>query len=148
MNQPSPDLASVLKDALSLPLDDRRRLTEVMQSVALAGVQAGSVEVVAVATLREDLPDLQGWLDKIAVETPPWTRLQLLEDAIEHAETQEEIAALTQARRALLDGNPPVAMRKAVVEMATNQPTGIVFGALGLLMAIATLARGAFRLVF
>lgn len=146
---PPPDLASVLKDALSLSLDDRRRLSVVMQSVAPAGAQvvADSMAPAADATQPEPLPDLQGWLDMIAVETP-WARLQLLEDAIEHAETQEEVAALTQARRALLDTNPPVAMRKAVVEMATNHPTGIVFGALGLLLAIATLGRGAFRLVF
>lgn len=146
MDQSSSDFAAVLKDALSLPAEDRRRLTEVMQRVAHAGPQIpGSVETVPAAPEPE--ADLQGWLESIEAETP-WTRLQLLEDALERAETDEEVAALTQARRALLDGNLPVAMRRAVVELATNHPTGIVFGALGIVIAIATLGRGALRLVF
>jgi hypothetical protein len=146
MDQSSPDFGAVLKDALSLPADDRRRLTEVMQRVAPAGPQVpGSVETVPVAPQPE--ADLQGWLDRIEAETA-WTRLQLLEDALDRAETDEEVAALAQARRALLDANPPVAMRRAVVELATNHPTGIVFGALGIVIAIATLGRGAWRLVF
>lgn len=142
------DFAGVLKGALALPEEDKRRLTELMVRVTTPDA-AGAAITPAPSPRADDatLLGAAGWLHKIRGEAA-WVKLQLLEDALESTDDSSELQVLREAHKALLQDNPPLAIRRAVVRVASDHPVGICVGGLGLLLALVALARGLFHLVF
>lgn len=142
------DFAGVLKGALALPEDDRRRLAELM--VRVTAPEAPPAQIVPAPDPRAESPPEAGaaeWVLKIRTE-PASVQLQLIEDALESTDDASELQVLREAHRALLQENLPLAVRRAVERVASEHPVGICVGALGLLLAVVALARGVFRLVF
>lgn len=142
------DFAGILKDALALTEEDKRRLAELMVRVT-APDRAGAVAVQAREQQPEDTPQVGAaeWLQKIRGE-PAGMQLQLLEDAIEVADDLSELQLLRAAHKALLHDNPPLAVRRAVARVAAEHPVAICVGTVGLLLAMFALGRGAFHLAF
>lgn len=145
------DFAGVLRGALALPEEDKRRLAEVMSRVTDSSLAIGSTAPLAGqpshAELEEPQTTAAEWVLKIRGE-PAWTQLQLLEEAIESADDPSELQVLQSAHKTLLQENPPLAVRRAVVRVASQHPVGFCVGALGLLLALTALGRGLVRLAF
>ena len=141
------DFAGVLKGALALPEEDKRRLAELMVRVTTP-----DAAVPAIAPPPDSQPaeapqvGAAEWLRSIRGE-PAWVQLQLVDAALETADDAAEAQVLRDAQRAMLQENPPLAVRRAVVRLASEHPIGICVGALGLLLALAALGRGLFHLV-
>lgn len=87
------------------------------------------------------------WVQQLLGE-PLWAQVQLLDDAMAGAEDPGELQVLEEAQAKLLRENPPLAVRRAVVRLAIDHPIGVCAGGVGLLLAVAGLFRGAFRLAF
>lgn len=145
------DFAGVLRGALALPEEDKRRLAEVMSRVTDSSPAVGTTVALAghppQAVLEEPHVTAAEWVRKIRDE-PAWDQLQLLEDAIERADDPSELQVLQTAHKTLLQENPPLAVRRAVVRLASQHPVGICVGASGLLLALTALGRGLVRLAF
>lgn len=143
------DFAGVLRGALALPEEDRRRLAELM--VRLTSPESTGAIAVAPPThaAADDAQEVTAteWLKKIGGE-PAWVQLQLVEAALDSAEDPSEQQVLRDAHAQLLQDNPPIAVRRAVVRLASEHPLGICVGAVGLLLAVAALAGRLFHLAF
>lgn len=142
------DFAGILKGALALPEEDKRRLAELM--IRVTAPDRATEEVVQEREQRPEgapLVSAADWLQKIRGETA-WVQLQLLDDAIDVADDPSELQLLRAAHKALLHDNPPVAVRRAVERVAGEHPFGICVGAVGLLLALFALGRGVFHLAF
>lgn len=144
------DFAGVLKGALSLPEEDRRRLAELMVRVTRANETATGITL---APSEPSLPEgareqsASEWLQTIRGE-PAWVQLQLLEAALESTDDPSELEVLRNAHKQLLQDNPPIAVRRAVVRLASEHPLGICVGAAGLLLAVVAFASRLFHLAF
>lgn len=145
------ELADVLQRVLALHPDDQRRLRDIL--VSLAGAQAGAQPPVESVTTY-DSGGAEGaeahvaqWLDQVRREDP-WSQLYLLDEAIERAEDEEEARSLREARSRLLQENPPIAVRSAIVRLATERPMAVGAGSVGLILALFALGRGLFHLMF
>lgn len=145
------DFAGVLRGALALPEEDKRRLAEIMSRVTGSSLAIGATAPLAAhppqAVLEEPQVTAAEWVLRIRNE-PAWDQLQLLEDALESADDPSELQVLQSAHKTLLQENPPLAVRRAVVRVASQHPVGICVGALGLLLALTALGRGLVRLIF
>lgn len=143
------DFAGILKGALALPEQDKRRLAELMARLTSLDRASDSVAVQPreQETEAAPLPNAAEWLQTIRSE-PAWVQLQLLEDAINGADDPSELQLLRAAHKMLLQENPPVAVRRAVVRVAEEHPIGICVGAVGLLFALFALGRGVLHLAF
>jgi hypothetical protein len=142
------DFAGVLKGALALSEEDKRRLAELM--VRVTAPEAARTAIAPAPEPRaDDAPEIGAaeWLRKIRTE-PAWVQLQLIEDALESTDEASELQVLRDAQKALLQENPPLAIRRAVERVASEHPVGICIGGLGLLLALIALLRGLFHLVF
>lgn len=141
------DFTGVLKGALALPEEDKRRLAEIMVRVTTPDAAAPAIAP-APSSQPVEAPQVGAveWLRSIRGE-PAWVQLQLVDDALETADDAAEAQVLRDAQRAMLQENPPLAVRRAVVRVASEHPIGICVGALGLLLALIALGRGLFRLV-
>lgn len=143
------DFGGILKAALALPEQDKRRLAELMARLTAPDQATDSVAAQRRERASEVAPppNAAEWLQTIRSE-PVWVQLQLLEDAINDADDPSELQLLRAAHKMLLQENPPVAVRRAVVRVAEAHPTGICVGAVGLLFALFALGRGVFHLAF
>lgn len=142
------DFAGVLKGALALPEEDKRRLAELMVRVTAPG--ATPVQIAPAPEPRaESAPEIGAaeWVLKIRGE-PASVQLQLIEDALESTDDVSEVQVLREAHKELLQENPPLAIRRAVERVASEHPIGICVGGVGLLLALVAFARGVFHLVF
>jgi hypothetical protein len=144
------DFANVLRGALALDDGDKRRLLELMVRVTALDPPNDEGALTPPADTDGGELDRQEavaeWLQKIRTE-PAWTQLVLLEDAIA-AGDPDEAQPLQAAHRQLLLDNPPLAVRRAVVRIASDQPIGVVVGLVGLVLALFTIGRGLFHLAF
>lgn len=141
------DLSGVLKAALALPAEDQRRLCEILDRITSSESSTGAARpVVASATVDSEVGATE-WLQQIQGH-PLWVQVQLLDEALESVEEPDEIEVLREAQNRLLSENPPLAVRRAVVRLASEHPMGICAGGVGLLLAVAAVARGLFHVVF
>jgi len=152
MPAPAPSqFTEVLAGALALPAEDRMRLCSVLQRLAQAAPAAAPVLSPAdVHTPGPGLPGeetLEDWLRQIARE-PAWTQLLLLDEALENVDADGEATALKAARSRLLQADPAIAVRHAVVALASQHPIAVSVGAFGLALALFGLARVLLRTVF
>lgn len=140
------EFAEVLKGALALSHDDQVRLCSVLQRVTGAAGHLGS-------TYRGAAPEpamqstVEDWLRQIQGESP-WTQLVLLDEALEAEDSPAERCALEAARTQLLRTHTPVAIRRAVTDLASRSPVAICVGALGLLVGVVGIGRLLLRLLF
>jgi hypothetical protein len=139
------EFSSVLSDALSLSTDDQRQLCAVL--VRVIGEHAASAAIAPTGEIDPSEPDAAEWLQQIKAESP-WTRVSLLDTALGQAEDAAEREVLTDALNALLKANPPLVIRRAVVQVAADHPLGICAGATGLALAILAIGKGVIRLLF
>lgn len=141
------DFAGVLKSALALPEEDKRRLAELMNRVT--ATDAMRVQIApAPETGAETTPEIGAaeWVLAIRGESAS-VQVQLIEDALASTEDPSELQVLRGAQKVLLQENPPLAIRRAVERVAAEHPVGICVGGAGLLLALIAVARGLFRLV-
>lgn len=138
------EFGEVLKSALALCQDDQARLCSVLQRLtgAPAPLPEGGTEV-QLAPQRT----AQEWLDQIQNEAP-WSQLALLDEALEAEDASDERAVLEGARAQLLRAHPPLAIRRAVTELASRSPVAICVGILGLLVGIVGIGRLLLRILF
>lgn len=128
----------VLALALRLQPADQEQLHQVLARICRSGKPADSTG---------ELPSLVEWLAEIST-LQPWTQLQLVEEALRDCDVPHEIPVLSQHRQSLLTDHPGIAVRRSVADIVSRNPLGSAFGLVGLVGAIAVLARGAFRLLF
>lgn len=145
------ELAGVLQRVLALHPDDQRRLRDILLSLAsapAAGQPRAEVDAkdddAAAASAEVHVAE---WLHQVRSEAP-WSQLRLLDDAIERVGDEEEARSLREARSRLLQENPPIAVRSAIVRLATERPLAVSAGSVGLILALFALGRGLFHLVF
>lgn len=150
-NSMSNDLSGVLRRVLELGHEDQKRLRAILSS--LAGAPADAVTN-APASSTEPHPaeepaagTASQWLDQIRAEAP-WSQVRLLDEALHAEDGETDLQLLRDARARLLQENPPLAVRLAVVRLATERPLAVCTGGVGLLLAVIALGRGVFRLVF
>jgi hypothetical protein len=151
--EPPPEarFADVLRGALALAADDQARLCSVLQRItALPAPPSSAIPPAAALTPEEvahEEQTLETWLQQIRCE-PVWTQLLLLDDALAGVDSEEEASAIRAARTRLLQANPPIAVRRAVVDLASQHPMGVCVGAVGLAVAIIGLGRVLLRILF
>lgn len=138
------EFGEVLKGALALCQDDQARLCSILQRLtgAPAPLPEGGTEV--------QLPPqrtAQEWLGQIQNETP-WSQLALLDEALEAEDAPDERAVLETARAHLLRAHPPLAIRRAVTELASRSPVAMCVGILGLLVGVVGIGRLLLRILF
>lgn len=139
------EFTEILKGALALSQEDQARLCSVLQRVTGA---AGNLAADSVPEpLSESERTVQDWLQQIRGEAP-WIQLVFLDDALEAEDAVVKRAALDAARTQLLRDHPPLAIRRAVTDLAARHPAGVCVGALGLLIGVFGLARQVVRLLF
>lgn len=138
------NLAGALQQLLGLPPAERQQMLEVLRLAGGAATAADPVTDISPEDARTAVTD---WLKSIE-DLVAWERLQLLEAALADVESEAETGALSDARKALLDAHPPLAVRRAVVELVTLHPVATGVGALGLLLALLALGRNVFRAMF
>jgi hypothetical protein len=140
------EFGEVLKSALALCQDDQARLCSLLQR--LTGAPAplplpeGGTEV-QLAPQRT----AQEWLGQIQNEAP-WSQLALLDEALEAEDAPDERAVLERARAHLLRAHPPLALRRAVTELASRSPVAMCVGILGLLVGVVGIGRQLLRILF
>jgi hypothetical protein len=148
---PQAQFADVLRGALTLPPDDQAQLCSVLQRIT--ALPASPLDVVppfaelAADKVAHHEQTLENWLQQIQCE-PVWTQLLLLDDALANVDSEEETSALRAARTQLLHANPPIAVRRAVVDLASQHPTGVCLGSVGLAVALFALGRVLLRILF
>ena len=148
-----PEFAQTLRDVLALPPEDQARLQAVLERVtgsvaarpAPASVPMPMAPAPAVAA--EQQVDVAEWLQQVRA-LPAWTQLQLLDEALESTEDPQEFAPLEAARRQLLHAHPPLAVRRAVVALASRQPIATCVGSVGLVVGVIGIGRVLARIVF
>lgn len=138
------EFGEVLKGALALCQDDQARLCSVLQRLtgAPAPLPEGGTEV----QLAPQRP-AQEWLGQIQNEAP-WSQLALLDEALEAEDAPDERAVLEEARAHLLRAHPPLAIRRAVTELASRSPVAMSVGILGLLVGVVGIGRLLLRILF
>jgi hypothetical protein len=146
---PQAQFADVLRGALTLLPDDQERLCSVLQRITALPVAAFPAHPPAHAPdqVAQEAQTLEDWLQQIQCE-PVWTQLLLLDDALANVDSEEEASALRAARTRLLQANPPIAVRRAVVDLASQHPIGVCVGAAGLAVALVGLGRVLLRILF
>jgi hypothetical protein len=148
---PEAQLADVLKGALALSADDQAQLCSVL--LRITALPASPLDVVppsaehATDQAAHEQQAVENWLQQVQRE-PVWTQLLLLDDALAGIDSEEEASALRAARTQLLQANPPIAVRRAVVDLASQHPIGVCVGAVGLAVALFGLGRVLLRLLF
>ncbi|MEJ8838098.1 hypothetical protein [Ramlibacter sp. AN1133] len=144
-------MAEVLAGAMALPAEDQARLCSLLQRLtadsSCAASARSSADGPSAVPGSPGQEAVQDWLAQIARE-PAWTRLLLLEDALENIGCAGEASVLQAARSALLQANPATAVRHAVVALASQHPIAVCVGVVGLAVAVSGLARVLLRLVF
>jgi hypothetical protein len=143
--KPETAVDAVLKLALDLPKGEQRRLHSILGMLADTGTatEPGADD----GTSVNEVESVETWLGGIRAEKP-WVQLQLVDDALAKVETGPAHELIKAARRELVEGHPPVAVRRAVAQMVERQPMAASLGAVGLLVAVGELGRGLFRLMF
>ena len=138
------EFGEVLKGELALCQDDQARLCSVLQRLtgAPAPLPEGGTEV-QLAPQRT----AQEWLGQIQNEAP-WSQLALLDEALEAEDAPDERAVLEGARAHLLRAHPPLAIRRAVTELASRSPVAMCVGILGLLVGVVGIGRLLLRILF
>jgi len=139
-HQTSDAFTGTLQQLLALPPNDQQRLLDVLRI-------AGGVAHAPAVSADEARSAVKDWLTRIQ-DLPPWERLQLIEAALVEEPSEAEAEVLTAARSDLLDAHPPVAARRAVVDLVTSHPTAATVGVVGLALALFALGRNIFRVVF
>lgn len=146
-----PEFAQTLRDVLALPAEDQARIHSVLERVTGAVHDTASLQIVAAPLARSNDASPQQeaaqWLEQLR-ELPPWTQLQLLDEALEAAEDPQEHALLESARSDLLHTYPPLAVRRAVVVLATRQPIATCIGSVGLVVGVIGIGRLLVRMMF
>lgn len=144
------DFPHVLSGALSLSADDQQQLCAVLVRVTSRGaapvVQQEEASLARAEEMSEELGAAE-WLKLIEAD-PPWTKVQLLDDALGRVDDADEQEVLTTALNSLLREHPPLAVRRAVSRVAVEHPIGICVGATGLLLGLFAIGRGVLRLLF
>ncbi|MDB5858873.1 MAG: hypothetical protein JWQ76_2562 [Ramlibacter sp.] len=152
---PSVDpFASVLRQVLMLPAADQRRLAALLARLTVAqSTPEGSAEdAVTDAAIEPAQPGqaaagIAAWLQTIEAQAA-WTRLQLIEEALEDAASGEERAALHAAMAGLLEAQPALSVRKTIVALASERPVGVLLGLAGLVLALLALLRAVGHALF
>ena len=147
--RPASEFAEVLAGALSLPAEDRLRLCSVLERLAPVS-PSSALPAACVHTAdpgESSQATLEEWLAQVT-RAPAWSQLLLLDDALESVDSDSQASALQAARTRLLQANPAIAVRHAVVALASRHPIGVCLGALGLTVAVFGLARILLRIVF
>ena len=145
-----PEFAQTLRDVLALPADDQVRLHAVLERVTGAIHSPSALQMVAAPLPAGDpapQEDVTQWLVQVR-ELPVWTQLQLLDEALASAVAPEEMALLESARSQILRAHPPLAVRRAVVALATRQPIATSVGSVGLVVGVFGIGRLLARLMF
>ena len=137
---------AALGHVLSLPKVDQIRLAEVMAVVVRSGGMGAPTRVDSLVDAPH-APAIGEWLREIE-SNDPWTRLQLIDDAMTKIDPEEDDAELVAARREILTAHPPLAVRYAVSNLVEQHPWACMFGGVGLCLGLVTAARGLLRLVF
>lgn len=144
---PTDPFAALVTEALRLPLQDQRRLADLLRRVV------GPEEAHPDQAAPVDEPSIAGedfdrWLASLG-DLPAWQQLLLIDDAADKLvpgnPSQQKVDA---ARARLLNEQPAVTVRLAVQRMAAEHPWKVCAGIGGMLFAVAALARGLFRLMF
>ncbi len=139
----SPSLGTILDQAMLLPAQEQRRLTEAMMAITgLSGPDSSNLDVAETHEI-----DVHDWLRSIGEKTP-WQRLQLIQSSFTGDLPEADESALQAAKRALLADHPELAARNSVRQLAADHPIAFVAGGLGLLLAIFAMGRTLLRLVF
>ena len=145
------EFAQTLRDVLALPPEDQARLCSVLERVTAS---ARGEPLLAPAprplAFAQDLPqelETAQWLEQLR-GLPAWTQLQLLDEALETADAPHDVALLEAARIQLLHAHPPLAVRRAVVALATRQPIATCVGSVGLVVGVIGAIRLLARVVF
>lgn len=143
-----PEFSSVLQMALSLPAGDQRQLLDVMVHVAGPTTSpAPRADLQSIPT-PADTATAEVFIASIAAETP-WDQLQLIDGVLaDMAEDDHDRPILLKARKALLDENTPLSVRRAVVTTVSQQPAKFIFGICGLALAVIALGQALWRIVF
>lgn len=140
------EFGEVLKGALALTPDDQARLCSVLQRVT--GVpDARSTPDAEVKLPPAPHLTLEVWLQRIQNESA-WSQLMLLDKALEAEDAPDQRAMLEEARAQLLRGHPPLAIRRAVTDLASRSPGGLCVGILGLMVGVVGIGRLLLRVLF
>lgn len=148
-----PEFAQTLRDVLALPPEDQARLQAVLERVTGSLSRSSAPPSVAMSLApapmadAEQQVDVAEWLQQVRA-LPAWTQLQLLDEALESADDPQEFALLEGARSQLLHLHPPLAVRRAVVALATRQPIATCVGSVGLVVGVIGIGRVLARVVF
>ena len=144
---PSRDgLPTAIRAALALSPEDQHSLAQLLERTS-GGRWASTAAPELADAAAFDEAALEEWIARIAGERP-WTRLQLLNDAVVSATDERESELLAQHRRALLEQHPALAVREGVEAAAARNPGAVALGLVGLLLAAVTAAVGLFRAIF
>jgi hypothetical protein len=148
---PEAQFADVLRGALALPPGDQAQLCSVLQRIT--ALPAAPLEVVipsaehAPDQVAHEVQALENWLQQIQRESA-WIQLLLLDDALVGVDSEEEASPLRAARTRLLQANPPIAVRRAVVDLARQHPLAVCVGAAGLAVALFGVGRVLLHILF
>lgn len=137
---------AAVRAALALSPEDQHRIAHLLErtsrerpvpTAAPAGPDAGTFDEAV----------LEAWIADIA-DQRPWSRLQLLNDAVAYATDERERELLEQHRRVLLEQHPAIAVRQGVEAAAARNPSAVALGLAGLLLAAASAGTWMFRAIF
>jgi len=146
MQTSSDELGTILRQALALSSEDQQRLALVMSRVS--ALEEVRPEPDPAPPPERSSADVSAWLLEISNKSP-WARLELLEEALlDVGEQGDEAEALLDARRRLLDDNPPVAIRRSVANVASEHPLGTLVGVGGLILAVVGVGQAVWRIFF
>lgn len=146
-NEPANPFPRVLTEVLALSRQDQQQVYAVLARVIgeAPADQPAHVEVAAVPEQPERASS--DWLMLIDHE-PPWSKVQLIDDALEREDEADQRQVLSNALSSLLSEHPQLAVRRAVTRVALEHPIGICAGGIGLLLGVVAIAQSLFRVLF
>lgn len=146
---------AVLRDILALDQKEQAKLYQVLR--AILGQPAGDAPATKVEQIKdeqvEDPAEIQAevqlWLDELMESNlSNYQRVAILEEKYSAANSELVNGMLDKALRDILDQHPPIAIRRAVVKLATENIVLCAIGGLGLLLAIGSGLASVVRKIF
>ena len=96
---------------------------------------------------NDELVAVQDWLKSI-IDRKPIEQLALIEESLENVEGVEAIGLLNRERQALLDREPRLAMKVAVLKQVRERPIYVLIGVLGLIFGVGSFVVNLFQRIF
>lgn len=140
----SVSLKSVLGQLTHLSEDELVKVRRLVDAL-LPTDQASGSEMVE--RTGDELAEVQDWLKSI-INRKPVEQLALIDESLENVEGADAIALLNRERQALLNREPSLAMKVAILRQARERPLFLLIGILGLIFGVGSFVWGLFHRVF